>query len=163
MSGKNKLLLGTAAALAAALVLMTVGSPQAKKGADVVSGVWVYEERVDASTCEIEQVGTRRGLLLTIEQGPPAKNAKSKLAIHSEGPTQYSTYTGKYDLAHTRLKVTATAGKKNVSYTSVIDGKLSSENESRMQGTRDVKIVWSKKGKPVSTCKVLTSFTARRM
>ena len=164
MTRSQKLSTALTGAACSALVVLTVASlPLAQKGADDVSGVWVYEERVDASSCEIEPVGMKRGLVLTIEQSPPAKSGKSRLVIQTEGPTPYSAYVGRYDLAKTRLEVEADSGKKNISTTSTIEAKVSSSGGDRMEGIRNVKIVESKKGKPVSSCKVLASFTARRL
>jgi hypothetical protein len=152
------------AAAGAALVLMTPASPpRADKGAEDVSGVWVYEERVDASSCESEIVGVKRGLLLTIEQSPPSKAGESRLVVNTEGPTPYSAYGGRYDLAGAEMRVEATSGKKNILATSSIEGEVETGDGDRMTGTRNVKIVESKKGKPVSSCKVLASFTARRL
>jgi len=164
MKKREMIVPGIALAVCAAFVLMTASSPpRAEKGADDVSGVWVLEERVDASTCTIDPIGTRRGLLLTIEQGPPAKDGTSKLVVNSEGPTQYSAYVGRYDLADAELSVTAIEGKKNISATSILEAKVKTSGGDRMEGTRNVKIVESKKGKPHSSCKILTSFTARRL
>ncbi len=163
MDKRKMQLYGLAAAVCGAFVPVTVASLQAAKGAEDVSGVWAYEETVDASTCAVEPIGTKRGLVMTVEQGPPAKDGTSKVVVNTDGPSEYFAYAGRYDLAAYELRVEAASGKKNIAATSSIEGKVSSGEGNRMEGTRNVKIVESKKGKTVSSCKILMSFTARRL
>jgi len=150
MSAQKTVLQFVSIVAIAGLCAMDGNAAKTLKAPDM-AGVWSFVDTVDTSTCNDMKVGTRRGLLLTIDQETTSDDSgkTGNLTVAVVGRTSHKKYSG---------QVTGQTGGQfelngNVgAATSKLTGKYSKK---KLSGTRrDV---------AANSCTVMSSFTAKQL
>ena len=134
----------------AGLCAMDGNAAKALKAPDI-AGVWSFVDTVDTSTCTDVKVGTKRGLLLTIDQENTADDSgeTGNLTVAVTGNTTYQKYSGKVTAqTASQFELNGNVG--------VATSKLTCKyTKKKLSGTRrDV---------GVNSCTVMSSFTAKQL